>query len=94
MFAEHNKNVAEESLKIQKARKKLKKQIDAQEKKVTEQALREKKREIAQWIERHVANRIVLKAKSISLFDENQNPVAMSEKVQEIARTLKNELKK
>ena len=65
--------IAEESPKTRKAREKLKKQLEANDKKITPQALERKSIEIHRWIARHAQNRVILKSKSISLFDENQN---------------------
>ena len=75
------KQIAEESSKTRKAREKLKKQLDANDKKITPQALEKKSIEIHRWIARHAQNRVVLKSKSISLFDENQNAAGVSNRV-------------
>jgi hypothetical protein len=75
------KQIAEESSKTRKAREKLKKQLDANDKKITPQALEKKSIEIHRWIARHAQNRVVLKSKSISLFDENQNAADVSNRV-------------
>src|ERR1700722_10735202 len=75
------KQIAEESLKTRKAREKLKKQLEANDKKITPQALEKKSIEIHRWIARHAHNRVVLKSKSISLFDENQNTADISNRV-------------
>jgi hypothetical protein len=88
------KVIAEESSKTRKAREKLKKQLDAFEKKITPQALERKTIEIHRWIARHASHRIVLRTKAISLFDENQNAAKLSEKVAGIAENLKQEILK
>lgn len=75
------KQIAEESLKTRKAREKLKKQLEAYDKKITPQALEKKTIEIHRWIARHAQNRVVLKSKSISLFDENQNTADVSYRI-------------
>lgn len=75
------KQIAEESLKTRKAREKLKKQLEANDKKITPQALEKKSIEIHRWIARHAQNRVVLKSKSISLFDENQNTADISNRI-------------
>ena len=84
--------IAEESPKTRKAREKLKRQMDAYEKKITPQALEKKTIEIHRWIARHASNRIVLRSKTISLFDENQNAADLSEKVSSLAEQLKSQL--
>jgi phosphate uptake regulator len=86
---ERKKLIAEESLKTRKAREKLKKQLDAFEKKITPQALEKKAIEIQRWIARHASNRVALKSKSISLFDENQNAAGLSQRVGVLADQIK-----
>jgi hypothetical protein len=76
---EKKKNLAEESQKTRKAREKLKKQLDALEKKITKQGLERKTIEIHRWIARNAPLRIALKTKEISLFDENQNAARLSQ---------------
>jgi hypothetical protein len=88
---ERKKLIAEESLKTRKAREKLKKQLDALEKKITPQALEKKAIEIQRWIARHASSRIALKTKSISLFDENQNAADLSQRVSVLADQIKKE---
>ncbi len=86
---ERKKLIAEESQKTRKAREKLKRQLDALEKKVTPQALEKKAIEIQRWIARHASNRVALKGKSISLFDENQNAAELSQRVSQLADQIK-----
>jgi hypothetical protein len=88
---EKKKNIAEESSKTRKAREKLKKQLDAFEKKITPQALEKKTIEIHRWIARHASHRVVLRSKDISLFDENQNTAKISERVTKLADQIKKE---
>ena len=88
---ERKKHIAEESLKTRKAREKLKRQLDAFDKKVTPQALEKKAIEIQRWIARHASNRVALKNKSISLFDENQNAAGLSLRVSQLADQIKKE---
>ncbi len=83
--------IAEESPKTRKAREKLKRQLDAFEKKITPQALEKKAIEIQRWIARHASNRVPLKTKSISLFDENQNAADLSQRVSLLADQIKKE---
>jgi len=85
------KPIAEESAKTRKAREKLKRQLEALEKKVTPQALEKKAIEIHRWIARHAPTRVALKTKSISLFDENQNTADLSQRVHSLADQIKKE---
>ena len=88
---ERKKQIAEESPKTRKAREKLKRQLDAFDKKITPQALEKKAIEIQRWIARHASNRVALKSKSISLFDENQNAAELSVRVSQLADQIKKE---
>lgn len=86
---EKKKQLADESPKTRKAREKLKKQLEAFDRKITPQALQKKSIEIHRWIERHAHHRVVLKSKSICLFDENQNTADLSQRVTLLAEQLK-----
>lgn len=88
---ERKRLIAEESPKTRKAREKLKKQLDAFEKKITPQALERKAIEIQRWIARHASSRVALKTKSISLFDENQNAAGLSQRVGILADQIRRE---
>lgn len=88
---EKTKLIAEESSKTQKARKKLKKQLEALDEKITPQAIEKKTIEIHRWIARHAANRVPLPIKGISLFDENQNAAELSRRVKTLAEQFKTE---
>lgn len=68
---------AKESKQVQKARKKLKLQLQEEHKLVTESALKKVSDDIKTWISRHAQDRIQLKKKDISLFDENQHPAKL-----------------
>ncbi len=72
---------AEESYKTKKVREKLKKHLEKIDSQITQQELNRKIVEIHRWISRHAPNRISLKNKSISLFDENQNAAKSSQKI-------------
>lgn len=87
---EKKKFIVEESDKTRKAREKLKKHLDSIEKKITTQALKKQTIEIHRWIARHASDRVVLKDKEISLFDENQNAAKLSHRVSKLAEQLKN----
>ncbi len=79
----------EESDKTKRAREKLRKRLEKLEKEITQEALKKKIIEIHDRISRHAANRVVLTRKSISLFDNNQNPAAISNKVFSISKKIK-----
>ncbi len=81
--------IAEESSKTQKAREKLKKQLEAVDKKITQQAIEKKTIEIHRWIARHASNRVPLPIKGISLFDENQNAAELSGRIKLLAEQIK-----
>jgi hypothetical protein len=86
---EKKKEIAEESFKTRKAREKLKKQMEDLEGKITPQALEKKTIEIHRWIARHAPHRIVLRSKTISLFDENQNTARLSKRVASLVDQIK-----
>jgi hypothetical protein len=77
--------IAKESEKTQKAREKLKRRLKAIDEKITPHALEKKTIEIHRWIARHAQHRVVLKTKTISLFDENKNTASTSQKINKIA---------
>lgn len=83
------KNFADESPKTKRAREKLKKQLEAVEKKITPQALEKKTIEIHRWIARHAHQRVILRSKAISLFDENQNAAKLSHRVSSLAEQIR-----
>lgn len=64
---------AKESRQVQKARLKLRNQLLEEHKLFTENALRKVSEDIKNWISRHAKDRIKLKEKEISLFDENKH---------------------
>lgn len=67
-------NKAKESTQISKARKKLLQQMADENKHITAQALDNIRKSIHYWIARHADERISLKSKEITLFDENRHP--------------------
>lgn len=82
---------AKESRQVQKARKKLRNQILEEHKLLTENALKKMSEDIRIWISRHAKDRIKLKEKEFSLFDENQHPAkAHSLYVQHLLEQLAN----
>ena len=88
---EGKRPLAEESAKTQKAREKIRKQLEAQDLLITATALANAMEKIHQWIALNVANRVFLKNKEIRLFDQNQNAAQLSRKVQEIALKISQE---
>lgn len=86
------KKPVDESSQICKAREKLKKKMEAIEKKITQQALDRKSFEIHRSIVKSAEERVVLQAKDISLFDKNQNTAKVSRKVSFLAEKLQSEL--
>lgn len=83
------RGIAEESEKTKKTREKLRKRLKEMDQGITPQALKRKSSEIHRWIARRASERVVLKSKSISLFDENQNAAALSQKVAAAMNKLK-----
>jgi len=81
--------IAEESAKTQKVREKLKKHFEKLDRQVTQQELSRKVSEIHRWISRHAQQRISIKEKSFSLFDENQNTAQISQKIAALTLQLK-----
>lgn len=86
------KKLAEESEKTKRARQKLKRRLEMIEQQVTPKALEKKSIEIHRWIARHAAQRVVLRTKAISLFDENKNTAETSRRIAKLAETLQKEL--
>ncbi len=82
------KTVAEESPKTQRAREKLRKQLEEEQQKITAKALEKKSDEIHSWIARYAHQRVPLKSKAISLFDGNQNSADQSMRIIKLAQQL------
>src|SRR5262249_44866292 len=64
---------AKESAQISKARRKLLQQMAEENKHITTQALEQIRKSMHYWIARHSGERINLKAKEITIFDENRH---------------------
>ena len=79
---------AEESPKTRRARLKLQKQLEDTDKKITPQALKQQSIEIHRWIARHAGQRVALRSKSISLFDENENAAELSQRISKLAQQI------
>jgi len=72
---------APESERTKRTREKLKRHLQSIDENVTGYALSRKTKEIHRWISRHAQTRIVLKSKTICLFDENKNAAKLSQRV-------------
>lgn len=79
---------APESLKTQKARKKLQESFEKQDAKITREALKATVEKIHKWISDHSDKRILIKGKPIKLFANNEGAAKTSSKVDEIAQKL------
>lgn len=75
------KEKAKESAHVRKTREKLKQRLEATEKKITPEALRDTSQAIQKWIARHSKDRINLKDKTITLFDENKHSASPHNKI-------------
>lgn len=89
-----SQRIAPESAKTRKVREKLQKHWVDFEKRTTADALNKIIEEIHRWIARHAHQRVSLRNKNISLFDENQNAAKISQKVSEFAQKLRADWKK
>jgi hypothetical protein len=86
---------AKESEQVMKARKKLERKIQEQNRHMTSEALRQMALLIEQQLVRHARERISLKSKEISLFDENRHSAKVKSKfVTQLLGTLKGPTKK
>lgn len=74
------KQKAKESAQVKKARRKLKAQMEAEQEKFDDAALRKVKAAMQRWISRNAAERVKLEDKSIALFDENRHPAKTQSK--------------
>lgn len=80
--------IAPESIKTQRARRKLQKQWEEQDRHITKEALKETVDKIHKWIAAHATNRVVLKNKGIRLFNQNQDAAPLSKRVQQFAEKI------
>ncbi len=83
------KDLANESYKTKKAREKLLERFKVMDAQITKDALDRKSIEIHRWISKYADQRIQLKDKAISLFDENQNAAEVSQKISKIVDRFK-----
>lgn len=84
-------DLVEESEKTKKLRSKLLQKLVFIDEQVTKTALDRKVHEIHHWISKHASQRILLKNKAISLFDENQNAAKLSSRVRGLMKKLDQE---
>lgn len=84
MSSPSKKEIAPESYKTKKAREKLKERFKLMDAKITKDAIDKKSIEIHRWISKYADQRIALKDKDISLFDENQNAAEVSQKISKL----------
>lgn len=87
-----DKKIAEESAHTRKVREKLEKKIEKMEKRITPEALKKKVTEIHKWIAKNAADRVILRSKSISLFDSNQNTAQTSKKILGVMEQLQKDM--
>jgi len=80
--------LAPESLKTRRAREKLLKQWEEENRQITREALAESIDKIHKWIADNARHRVPIKEK-IELFNQNQNAAKLSEKVQKFAEKIK-----
>lgn len=84
-----NTCIAQESPKTQRAREKLQARFDAENKRLTPQALAETVSKIHEWIASNAQHRVPLKKEGMRLFAQNAEAVAASHKVQKLASRLR-----
>jgi hypothetical protein len=85
-------DIAEESRETKRARKKLQKRLEALDQKITPQALKKQAIQIRNWIAKHAQKRVILREKSIALFDENEHAAPLSMRIAKIVDQLKQQL--
>ncbi len=83
-----------ESARTRKMREKLQQHWSELDRRINPDALKAMVEEIHCWISRHAYQRVSLRDKNISLFDENQNVAKTSHKVAQLAQRLRSELQK
>ncbi len=83
--------LAPESLKTRRAREKLLKQWDEENRQITPKAIEETIDKMHKWIADNARHRVPIKEK-IELFNQNQNAAKLSEKVQKFAEKIKQDM--
>lgn len=89
---DRRRGIAPESAKTKRAREKLRKQWEAQDRLITAAALADTVDKIHKWIAANATHRVHLKEKDIRLFDQNQNAAVLSRKVQQFAQKLNEDM--
>ena len=80
----NGKSIAPESVKTGRARKKILKIWEKEEKQLTPKALKETVDKIHQWIADNAKERVPIKGKSIKLFNQNKDAAALSQKIEKL----------
>lgn len=94
MTVQLDKKLAQESSKIQRARRKLERQLQEWDRQVTDPALKKVVEQMRKWIADHAAIRISLKEKGgLCLFDQNRNTADLSQRVQKLQEKLSKDLR-
>ena len=83
---------AEESAKIQRTRRKLKRRLGVHQSCVSQKALERQRIAIYKRAAKQAAVRTLLRRKTIALFDGNQNAAENSSKIRKRARALRQQL--
>lgn len=84
--------LAPESLKTRRAREKLLKQWEEENRQITPRAIAESIDKIRKWIADHAQYRDHIEKENIELFNRNQNAAVVSKKVQQFAEKLKQDM--
>lgn len=87
-MADKEKVIAPESQKTKRAREKLIKQWEAEKIQITPKALKDTVEKIHKWIADNAKHRVLIKEKSIKLFNQNKDVARVSKKVQIFAEKL------
>lgn len=82
--------IAPESKKTKRAREKLRRQWEEQDRLITPQALADTIDKIYKWIAANASHRISIK-KDLRLFDQGLNAAELSNKVQNLAKKIQTE---
>ncbi len=85
-----DKSIAKESDKVIKARRKIELEFSKLEKRITDIALDKTKTSINHWISKYSNERVILRNKNITLFDENQNAAKISKFIIKTSMKLQN----
>ncbi|PIS03075.1 MAG: hypothetical protein COT85_03345 [Chlamydiae bacterium CG10_big_fil_rev_8_21_14_0_10_42_34] len=84
---------APESPKTQRAREKLRGQLEAEKARITPKEIEATVERIHKWIADNAKHRVAVKKSSFQLFNHNKNAADLSKKVQSLANRLKSDMK-